>query len=149
MVFLSFAKPLHIFGYTSEQSALFYFHQCAHYYSYKNMCVCVKSLQPCLTLATPWTVCSPPGSSVHGILQARILEQVAMPSSRGSSQPRDLIHISYIFCIGKRILYTSATWEAPYKIQKHIKNSVKTIRIYSLYYTIMSRKTQENTSLFL
>ena len=33
--------------------------------------------------------CSPPGSSVHGILQARILEWVAMPSSRGSSQPRD------------------------------------------------------------
>jgi len=33
--------------------------------------------------------CSPPGSSVHGILQARILEWVAMPSSRGSSHPRD------------------------------------------------------------
>ena len=33
--------------------------------------------------------CSPPGSSVHGIFQARILEQVAMPSSRGCSQPRD------------------------------------------------------------
>ena len=33
--------------------------------------------------------CSPPGSSVHGILQARILERVAMPSSRGSSRPRD------------------------------------------------------------
>ena len=32
--------------------------------------------------------CSPPGSSVHGILQAKILEWVAMPSSRGSSQPR-------------------------------------------------------------
>ena len=41
-----------------------------------------KSLQSCLTLGTPW---SPPGSSVHGILQARILEWVAMPSSRGSS----------------------------------------------------------------
>ena len=38
----------------------------------------------CRTLATPWD-CSPPGSSVHGILQARILEWVAMPSSRGSS----------------------------------------------------------------
>ena len=32
--------------------------------------------------------CSPPGSSVHGILQARMLEWVAMPSSKGSSQPR-------------------------------------------------------------
>ena len=37
--------------------------------------------------------CSPPGSSVHGILQARILEWVAMPSSRGSSQPRDRTQI--------------------------------------------------------
>ena len=41
-----------------------------------------KSLQSCLTLSDPKD-CSPPGSSVHGILQARILEWVAMPSSRG------------------------------------------------------------------
>ena len=45
-----------------------------------------KSLQSCLTLWNP-TDCSPPGSSVHGILQARTLEWVAVPSSRGSSQP--------------------------------------------------------------
>ena len=45
--------------------------------------------------------CSPPGSSVHGILYARILEWVAMPSSRGSSTPRDRIHISYVSCIVK------------------------------------------------
>ena len=47
-----------------------------------------KSLQSCLILSDPMD-CSLPGSSVHGILQARILEWVAMPSSRGSSQPRD------------------------------------------------------------
>ena len=41
----------------------------------------------CLTLVTPWT--SPPGSSVHGILQARILECVAIPFSRGSSLPSE------------------------------------------------------------
>ena len=41
----------------------------------------------CLTLCGP-VRCSPPGSSIHGILQARILEWVARPSSRGSSQPR-------------------------------------------------------------
>ena len=41
-------------------------------------------LHLCLTLCDPMD-CSPPGSSVHGILQARILEWVAMPSSRGSS----------------------------------------------------------------
>ena len=52
-----------------------------------NACMHAKSLQSCLILCDP-IVCSPPGSSVHGILQARILESVAMPSSRGSSQPR-------------------------------------------------------------
>ena len=39
--------------------------------------------------------CSPPGSSVHGILQARILEWVAIPLSRGSSQPRDRTWVSH------------------------------------------------------
>ena len=42
--------------------------------------------------------CSLPGSSVHGILQARILEWVAISFSRGSSRPRDRTHISYISC---------------------------------------------------
>ena len=45
------------------------------------------------------------GSSVHGIFMARILEWVAVPSSRGSSQPRDGTHISYISCIGRQVLY--------------------------------------------
>ena len=46
--------------------------------------------------------CSPPGSSVHRILQARILERVAIFFSRGSSRPRDRIHIS---CIGRWVCY--------------------------------------------
>ena len=50
--------------------------------------MCAKSLQSYLALFDP-VACSPPGSSVHGTLQARILEGVAMLSSRGSSQPRD------------------------------------------------------------
>ena len=50
-----------------------------------GLCVRAKSLQLCLTLCNPMD-CSPPVSSVHGVLQARILEWVAMPSSRGSSQ---------------------------------------------------------------
>ena len=50
--------------------------------------VCAKSLQSCPTLCNP-TDCSPPGSSVHETLQARILEWVAIFSSTGSSQPRD------------------------------------------------------------
>ena len=49
--------------------------------------------------------CSPPGSSVHEILQARILEWVAVPSSRDSSQPWDQTCISFVSCIGRRALY--------------------------------------------
>ena len=48
-----------------------------------------KSLQACLSVCNPMEH-SQPGSSAHGILQARILEWVAMPSSRGSSRPRGL-----------------------------------------------------------
>ena len=55
--------------------------------------VCALSLQLYSTLCDPMD-CSPPGSSVLGILQARILEWVAMPSSRGSSLPGDRTHIS-------------------------------------------------------
>ena len=63
-----------------------------------------KLLQLCPTLWDPMD-CSPPGSSVHGILQARIREWVFMPSSRGSSQPRDRTHLSYVSCIGRQVLY--------------------------------------------
>ena len=52
------------------------------------VCICAQSLQSCLTLCDP-VDCSPQGSSVHGILQARTLEGIAMPSSRGSSRLRD------------------------------------------------------------
>ena len=66
---------------------------------YEGMCTCVKSLRSCLTLCNPMDRC-PPGSSVHGILQAKILQWVAMPSSRGSSHPRDGTRVSYISYIG-------------------------------------------------
>ena len=56
------------------------------------MCLVTQS---CPTLYDPMDY-SPSGSSVHGILQARVLEWVAMPSSRGSSQPRDQTQVSHI-----------------------------------------------------
>ena len=68
------------------------------------MCACVKWLQSCPTLCNPMNH-SLPGSSVHGILQASILEWVAMPSSRGSSQPRDRTPVSYVCCIDRQVLY--------------------------------------------
>ena len=49
--------------------------------------------------------CSLPGFSVHGILQATVLEWVAMLFSMGSSQPRDQTEGSYISCVGRRVLY--------------------------------------------
>ena len=55
----------------------------------------VKVSQSCLTLCDPMD-CSLPGSSVCGILQARILEWAAVPFSRGSSQPRDRTQVSHI-----------------------------------------------------
>ena len=70
-------------------------------------CYCLVS-KSCLTFYDPMNY-NPPGSSVHGISQARKLERVAISFYRGSSQPRDLTHIS---CIGRRILYHLTTKEA-------------------------------------
>ena len=64
-------------------------------------CVHAKSH---LTLCNPM-YCSLPGFSVHGFLQARILEWVSVSSSRGCSQPRDQTRVSYISCIGRQGLY--------------------------------------------
>ena len=68
------------------------------------VCMCAKLFQlSCPALCDPMDR-SPPGSSVHGILQARILEWVAMHSSRGFSQPRHPTCISYVSCIGRQVL---------------------------------------------
>ena len=69
------------------------------------MLVCVRA-QSRLTLCDPG---SPPGSSVHGIFQARILEWVVISYFRGSSPPRDQTCVSRI---GRQILYHCATWKA-------------------------------------
>ena len=64
---------------------------------------CILSRFSCDWLfVTPWTAAS--RSSVHGILQARILEWVAMPSSRGFSWPRDQTCVSYVSCFGRQPL---------------------------------------------
>ena len=63
----------------------------------------VKSLSLCLTLYDSMDPILP-GSSVHGILWARILEWVAMPSYRASSQPRDQTHISHVSYISRPVL---------------------------------------------
>ena len=93
-----FSIILQVVGGSWENDAWHHAHTHTHIYIY------AQSLQWCSTLCNPMD-CSLPGSSAHGILQARILEWVVIPSSRGSSQPRDQTHIFYISCIGRQVLY--------------------------------------------
>ena len=58
----------------------------------------------CMCLVGQSMDCSPPGSSVHGILQGRILEWAAMSFSRGSSPPRDRTRVSCVSCTGRQVL---------------------------------------------
>ena len=69
--------------------------------SMESMCACMHAelLQLCLTLCDPMNYSSP-GSSVQGILQAKILEWVIIPFSRRSPPPRDQTQISYVSCMG-------------------------------------------------
>ena len=71
--------------------------------------MCVVSRFRSIPLCNPMD-CSPPGSSVHGILQARMLEWVAIPSSRGSSWLRDWTLISYISCTDSEVKLLSRVW---------------------------------------
>ena len=104
-------------------------------------------LLSCLWLcATPWTVAHQPGSAVHGISQARILEWVAISFSRESSRPRDWIThwipqpessrlkftwVSCGSCIGRRILCHWAIWVASLIMLPLI------IVVFPLYYHLM------------
>ena len=69
---------------------------CVHVHACVCMCVCSVVFDSCNHMG-----CSLPGSSVHGILQARILEWVAILSSRGSSPPRDGTGVSCVSCIDR------------------------------------------------
>ena len=83
-------------------------HTCKGYKPHINI---VLLAQLCPTLCDPKD-CSPPGSSVHEILQARILEWVAIPFPRGSSQLSDHTQVS---CFAGRFFTIWATREAPIK----------------------------------
>ena len=85
--------------------------------------LCSKLLQSCLTLCNPIS-CSQAASSVHGILQARILKWVIMPSCRGSSWLRNQMHVLYVSCIGGGFFTTSITWESPFTTAPYCKISL-------------------------
>ena len=77
--------------------------------SYWRIFRLIKSVLSGVWLCDPED-CSPPGSSVYGISQARIREWIAISSSRGSSWPRDQTSISWGSCFGRQILCHWATW---------------------------------------
>ena len=79
----------------------------------------VKSLQLCPTLCHPMD-CSPPGFSVHGILQAQILEWVAMSASKGPSQPRDWSHVSHVSCTDRHVHYLYHHLGSPTSVQIYL-----------------------------
>ena len=85
-------------------------------------CMCANLFQPCLTLGDPMG-CSPPGFSVHGSLQVRIVEWVAFPASRGSSWPRDWAQC--LLCplnwLGGGFFTTSASWKTPVSREEELK----------------------------
>ena len=78
--------------------------------------------QSCPALCNPMDY-NLPGVSVPGILQARILECVAISYCRGSFQPRDWTWVSCISCIGRWILYHCTIWESPGWINWRLKKS--------------------------
>ena len=90
----------------------------AYIFRIKGNKSCVLCAQSCPTLCDPMD-CSLPGSSVHGIFQARILEWVAISCFRGSSRFRDWTHVSCVCYIGRQILYHWATWEAPFRHKEY------------------------------
>ena len=81
-------------------------------------CVCMLS-QSSLTICDPVDR-SPPDSFVHGILQVRILEWVAIFSSRGFYRPRDRTHVSCVSCLGRWILYQLSHQGSPLFFQGHL-----------------------------
>ena len=88
-----------------------------------NITLWAKLLQSCLNLCDRMDRSLPNSSSVHRILQARILGWVAMPSSRESSQPKDWTRIR-LPALESRFLIIGATWEAPVTLAL-IHNSVQ------------------------
>ena len=90
--------------------------------------------------------CSPPCSSVHGILQASILEWVVIPSSRGSFQTRDWTHISYISCIGRWFLYHYCHLGSPYNMYIYT-SSVQSLSRVQLFVTLWTVSHQAPLSM--
>ena len=96
-----YSKTIQVCIYIYTHIYIYIHNRSLSYACFICVCVCAQMLQSCPPLCdtVDWGL---PGSSAHGILQARILEWVVMPSSRRSSQPRDRTRVSCISCIAGR-----------------------------------------------
>jgi len=115
---ISLSLSLYIYIYIHTHIHTCIYRQWFVIHIYMKVKVKVFVIQSCPTLCDP-TDCSLPDSSVHGFLQARILEWVAIPFSRGSSWPRNQTQVSWIagrfftiwatrkpcFCIFEKLLF--------------------------------------------
>ena len=84
-----------------------------------SLCLCIHICRMLMLIQSCPTLCLP-GSSIHGILQARILEWVSMSSTRVSSRPRKQTSVSWVSCVGRWILYHWAIREAHVYADLHI-----------------------------
>ena len=103
-----------------------------------------------MLLFAPHGLYSPPVSSVHGISQAKILEWVVTPSSRGSTQLRERIHVSCISCLAGRF-FTAEPLEKPisqiYK-EKLLKYKKKyRINLLQVPFRVLGPKGSQNFNL--
>ena len=117
--------------------------------AYYRHYVPVLSFQSCPTLCDPMD-CSPVGFSVHGILQAKMLEWVAAPSSQGSSWPRDWVHVS---CIAGRFFTTEPLGKPSrhcfvqqISVSNSFFNSADFKRLNFFYYANISKKSRKFNS---
>ena len=83
--------------------------------------------QSCPNLCYPM-YCSPPGSCVRGILQARILDWIAMPCSRGSSQSKDQIHVSSVWSLS-HVQHFVTPWTIAHQASLSITNSWSLLKL--------------------
>ena len=109
------------------------------------VCVHVKSLHSCLTLWDPMD-CSPPGSSVHGILQARMLEWIAMPSSRGSHRPGHWTQLSHIEGEFFTIWATREAHHSPYPPESQCTKNQNSVFPYLLAASANPQRWSEHAS---
>ena len=104
----------------------------------------IKLPQSCLTLCDPMD-CSPPGSSVHGTLQARLLEWVAMPSSRGSSWPRNKLRSLKSPALVGGLFILAPSWKPIWVLYKNLIQQIS-LWAMTMYLSLFQLTDFSNTT---